>query len=92
MTRGTIDVNCFGSEDLYTPNLDTLARRGTRFTQFYVNSSICSPSRAALLTGRYPQHAELVNGETKNLAEEHPDIVKKLTRLHNEWAKKFKKQ
>ncbi len=58
--QGTIDVNCFGAKDLYTPNLDGLARRGTRFTQFYVAAPVCSPSRAALLTGRCPQRAQLV--------------------------------
>ena len=57
--QGTIDVNCFGAEDLDTPNLDALAGRGTRFTQFYVGAPVCSPSRAALLTGRCPQRAEL---------------------------------
>jgi arylsulfatase A-like enzyme len=57
--QGTIDVNCFGAEDLYTPNLDALAARGTRFTQFYVGAPVCSPSRAALMTGRCPQRAEL---------------------------------
>ena len=57
--QGTLDVNCYGSKDLHTPNLDALARRGTRFTQFYVGAPICSPSRAALLTGRCPQRAQL---------------------------------
>jgi len=57
--QGTIDVNCFGSKDLYTPNLDALAGRGTRFTQFYVGAPVCSPSRASLMTGRYPQRAQL---------------------------------
>lgn len=57
--QGTIDVNCFGAADLHTPNLDALAGRGTRFTQFYVGAPVCSPSRAALLTGRCPQRAEL---------------------------------
>ncbi len=55
--QGTIDVNCYGSKDLYTPNLDRLAKEGTRFTQFYVAAPVCSPSRAALMTGRYPQCA-----------------------------------
>lgn len=57
--QGAIDLNCFGAHDLYTPNLDALAKRGTRFTQFYVGAPVCSPSRAALLTGRYPQRAQL---------------------------------
>ena len=55
--QGSVDVNCYGAKDLHTPNLDDLARRGTRFTQFYVGAPVCSPSRAALLTGRYPQRA-----------------------------------
>jgi len=58
--QGSIDLNCYGAKDLHTPNLDRLAKRGTRFTQFYVGAPVCSPSRAALLTGRYPQRAELV--------------------------------
>ena len=57
--QGTVDVNCYGAKDLHTPNLDALAARGTRFTQFYVAAPVCSPSRAALLTGRYPQRAGL---------------------------------
>jgi len=55
--QGTLDLNCYGSKDLHTPNLDGLARRGVRFSQFYVGSPVCSPSRAALLTGRYPHRA-----------------------------------
>ena len=57
--RGSIDVNCYGAKDLITPNLDALAESGTRFTQFYVGQPVCSPSRAALLTGRYPKRAQL---------------------------------
>ena len=49
--QGTVDVNCYGSKDLYTPHMDSLAKRGTRFTQFYVGAPVCSPSRAA--PGRY---------------------------------------
>lgn len=56
---GSVDLNCYGSDDLLTPNIDALANRGVRFTQFYVGSAICSPSRAALLTGRYPHRAQL---------------------------------
>ncbi|MHC4628116.1 MAG: sulfatase-like hydrolase/transferase, partial [Planctomycetota bacterium] len=58
--QGSIDVNCYGAKDLYTENLDRLAARGTRFTQFYVGAPVCSPSRAALLTGRYPRRAGLL--------------------------------
>ena len=58
--QGSIDLNCYGAKDLYTDNLDQLAARGTRFTQFYVGAPVCSPSRAALMTGRYPRHAGLL--------------------------------
>ncbi|MHC4555845.1 MAG: sulfatase family protein [Planctomycetota bacterium] len=58
--QGTIDVNCYGAKDLHTPNLDRLAKEGTRFTQFYVGAPVCSPSRAALMTGRYPRCAGLL--------------------------------
>lgn len=47
------DLGCYGSR-LRTPNLDRMAREGTRFTHFYSANPVCSPSRAALLTGRYP--------------------------------------
>ncbi|MFP4499661.1 MAG: sulfatase-like hydrolase/transferase [Candidatus Hydrogenedentota bacterium] len=59
--QGSLDANCYGAEDLYTPNIDALAKRGVRFTQFYVGAPVCSPSRACLLTGKYP-HAAGVPG------------------------------
>jgi arylsulfatase A-like enzyme len=55
--QGSVDVNCYGAKDLITPHMDSLAKRGVRFTQFYAAAPVCSPSRAALLTGRYPQRA-----------------------------------
>ncbi len=55
--QGSVDLGCYGSPDIETPHLDELAASGLRFTQFYVAAPICSPSRAALLTGRYPQRA-----------------------------------
>ncbi len=57
--QGYADMNIYGSTDLVTPHMDGLAKSGVRFTQFYSTSPICSPSRAALLTGRYPQRAGL---------------------------------
>lgn len=49
------DLSCFGNHDAATPAIDRLAAEGIRFTQFYVNAPICSPSRVALTTGHYPQ-------------------------------------
>lgn len=51
------DVSCFGSADIPTPNIDAIAERGLRLTDWYSNSPVCSPSRASLLTGRYPARA-----------------------------------
>ncbi|MEM9886694.1 MAG: sulfatase [Bacteroidota bacterium] len=49
------DLSCFGAEDITTPNIDRLAKEGIKFTDFYSASPVCSPSRAALMTGRIPQ-------------------------------------
>jgi arylsulfatase len=48
------DLGSYGHPTIKTPNLDQMANEGMRFTQFYVGSSICTPSRAALLTGKLP--------------------------------------
>lgn len=55
--QGAVDAGCYGSTDLVTPNIDALAARGVRFTQFYSAAPVCSPSRAGILTGRYPVRA-----------------------------------
>jgi len=55
--QGSVDLNCYGAKDLTTPHMDSLAKRGVRFTQFYAAAPVCSPSRAGLLTGRYPVRA-----------------------------------
>src|SRR5690554_6260160 len=60
--QGYADLGIYGSEILHTPHLDALARKGTRFSQAYVAAPVCSPSRASLLSGRYPQRT----GQTGN--------------------------
>jgi arylsulfatase A len=59
--QGYQDLGCYGSPDIRTPHLDQLAEEGMRFTDFYVVASVCSPSRAGLLTGRYPVRMGLAN-------------------------------
>ena len=50
------DLSCYGHPHAKTPNLDRLAAEGALFSQFYVCSGVCSPSRAAVMTGRFPAH------------------------------------
>lgn len=52
--QGTLDVGCYGSKHLQTPNMDRIAEEGVRFTQAYAHT-VCCPSRAGLMTGRHPQ-------------------------------------
>src|SRR4029450_12020985 len=49
------DIGVYGGRDLPTPSIDRIAREGVRFTDAYVSAPYCSPSRAGLMTGRYPQ-------------------------------------
>ncbi len=53
--QGFGDLSCFGHPTIHTPNVDRMAAEGVKLTQFYVASPVCSPSRAALLTGCYPK-------------------------------------
>jgi len=50
------DLSCYGATDLQTPNIDALVADGMRFDRFYASCPVCSPTRAALLTGRYPEY------------------------------------
>lgn len=51
---GYADLSCYGEKRVHTDHIDQLAKEGIRFTQFYVNAPICSPSRTAFTTGQYP--------------------------------------
>ena len=53
--QGYGDLGCFGSKTIKTPHLDRMAKEGLKLTSFYVASSVCSPSRSALMTGAYPK-------------------------------------
>lgn len=55
------DLGCYGATDLRTPHIDQLAAEGVRFTDFYANGAICSPTRVAFLTGRYQQRVGMEN-------------------------------
>ncbi|MBX2876084.1 MAG: sulfatase-like hydrolase/transferase [Saprospiraceae bacterium] len=63
-------ITCFGNDSIQTPNLDQLAQGGLKFTDFHSNGSVCTPTRAALLTGKYQQRVGLegviyVRGDTR---------------------------
>ena len=75
------DLGCFGAENVRTPAIDRLAAEGMKLTSFYVVAPVCTPSRAALMTGCYPtrigmaagsRHAVLLAGDSKGL---HPDEI-----------------
>ena len=74
--QGYADVGVFGAKGFTTPNLDRMAREGIRFTDFHVAQPVCSASRAALLTGCYPNrigiHGALGPNDRVAL---HPDEV-----------------
>ena len=70
--QGYQDVGCFGSLDIRTPRLDTMAREGMKFTSFYAQP-VCGPSRAALMTGCYPMRV----AERGNVKQVHPILHSK---------------
>jgi arylsulfatase A len=81
---GYNDLGCYGGEDIKTPHLDQLAKEGTRFTDFYVPAGQCTPTRAAFLTGSYPQRVhshQLFNGDHLGL---NPDEVTIAELLRNQ--------
>jgi arylsulfatase len=80
--QGYADVGSFGAQGFSTPNLDRMALDGVRFTNFYTAASVCTPSRAALLTGCYPPRV----GITKVAFPDGPPWTKNLTNfgLHDE--------
>jgi arylsulfatase A-like enzyme len=59
------DLGCYGHPTIRTPNLDQMAREGMRFTQFYSAAEVCTPSRAALLTGRLPPRSGMCSNKRR---------------------------
>lgn len=72
------DLRCYGNTRVRTPNLDRLASEGALFTQFYVNAAVCSPSRAAFMTGRFPGRLGIhtvISGTRRNQQTGVPEFV-----------------
>ena len=60
--QGYGDLSCFGGKHVSTPRIDQMAAEGSRLTSFYVAAPVCTPSRAALMTGCYPKRVNLATG------------------------------
>ena len=64
---GYADLGCYGHPSIRTPNLDRMAAEGLRFTDFYSGAPLCTPSRAALLTGRLPIRSGMAGGPGRHV-------------------------
>ncbi len=71
---GSGDLGCYGQKKIKTPNIDSLAVQGMRFTQFYCGCSVCAPSRCTLMTGKHLGHATVRDNmeRGKGLEGQHP--------------------
>ena len=58
---GQRDLGCYGSTFYKTPNIDKMAKDGLRFTDFYAACPVCSPTRASIMTGKYPQRVNITD-------------------------------
>ena len=74
------DLSCYGSPSVSTPSLDNLAQSGTRYTHFYAGSAVCTPSRASLLTGRFPYRFNIL-GHFKDDTEFLSDTVTTIPKI-----------
>ncbi len=88
---GYADLGCYGNSKVVTPNIDRLAAEGMRFTDFHSNGAQCSPTRAALLTGRYQQRAGMdevggvLSDDTVVIAERLRDEAGYATGIFGKW-------
>jgi arylsulfatase A-like enzyme len=82
---GYADLGCFAAKKIKTPNLDRMAKQGMRFTSFYVAQPVCSASRAAVLTGKYPNRTGILGAlgpaDKIGLARNHATIAEMLKSL-----------
>lgn len=61
-TKGYADLSCFGGTHVKTPRIDKIGDEGTKLTSFYVAAPLCTPSRAALMTGSHPNRIDMTGG------------------------------
>ena len=92
---GAVDASCYGSSVYETPNIDALAAQGMKFTDAYAAAPVCAPTRAGLMTGKYPARVRLTNfipdfppPESSNLLT--PVFEKRVSREENVIAKALK--
>lgn len=81
------DISCYNPKHVKTPNIDKLAKKGVRFTDFYVPTPYCAPSRATLLTGRFPLRHELVQNPAPDAGINDPGIKASEITLGNVFQK-----
>src|SRR5215212_7293780 len=74
---GYADLSCYGRKDYQTPNLDKLCSQGVKFMNAYATAPVCTPTRVAFMTGRYPARLEV--GLYEPIAEGHKDSIVGLT-------------
>src|SRR5262249_4162255 len=72
------DLGCYGQRQIQTPYLDRLAAEGMRFTQFYAGSTVCAPSRCALMTGLHTGHCLIRGNAKENLRPEDVTVARLL--------------
>lgn len=77
------DLSCMGAVDLKTPHIDELMEEGMKFSNFYANCPVCSPTRASLLTGKYPDKVGVpgVIRQWENMVAKH--IMQLVTEIKN---------
>jgi arylsulfatase A len=69
---GVHELGCYGQKLIRTPNVDRMAKEGTKFTRFYAGNAVCAPSRCVLMTGKHPGHAAVRNNKATPPEGQHP--------------------